>query len=283
MAEIWKGAPVAEALNARAIAQVEALGARGIHPTLAIIRVGERPDDLSYERGAMKRCEKLGVQVRRFLLPQQASQAQLMEAIAQVNGDPGIHGCLLLRPLPPQMDEEAARRALSPAKDVDGITDGSLAGVFTGSGEGYPPCTAQACIEILDHYGYSLQGKRAVVVGRSLVVGKPVAMLLLARHATVTICHTRTQDLPAVCRGADLVIAAAGKPRMLTQAYFAPGQVVLDVGIHVLEDGSMCGDVDDAAAQQLAAAVTPVPGGVGTVTTSVLAAQVVAAAGKAVG
>ena len=283
MAEIWKGAPVAEALNARAIAQVEALGARGIHPTLAIIRVGERPDDLSYERGAMKRCEKLGVQVRRFLLPQQASQAQLMEAIAQVNGDPGIHGCLLLRPLPPQMDEEAARRALSPAKDVDGITDGSLAGVFTGSGEGYPPCTAQACIEILDHYGYSLQGKRAVVVGRSLVVGKPVAMLLLARHATVTICHTRTQDLPGICRGADLVIAAAGKPRMLTQAYFAPGQVVLDVGIHVLEDGSMCGDVDDEAAQQLAAAVTPVPGGVGTVTTSVLAAQVVAAAGKAVG
>ena len=283
MAEIWKGAPVAEALNARAIAQVEALGARGIHPTLAIIRVGERPDDLSYERGAMKRCEKLGVQVRRFLLPQQASQAQLMEAIAQVNGDPGIHGCLLLRPLPPQMDEEAARRALSPAKDVDGITDGSLAGVFTGSGEGYPPCTAQACIEILDHYGYSLQGKRAVVVGRSLVVGKPVAMLLLARHATVTICHSRTQDLPGICRGADLVIAAAGKPRMLTQAYFAPGQVVLDVGIHVLEDGSMCGDVDDEAAQQLAAAVTPVPGGVGTVTTSVLAAQVVAAAGKAVG
>ena len=283
MAEIWKGAPVAEALNARAIAQVEALGARGIHPTLAIIRVGERPDDLSYERGAMKRCEKLGVQVRRFLLPQQASQAQLMEAIAQVNGDPGIHGCLLLRPLPPQMDEEAARRALSPAKDVDGITDGSLAGVFTGSGEGYPPCTAQACIEILDHYGYPLQGKRAVVVGRSLVVGKPVAMLLLARHATVTICHTRTQDLPGICRGADLVIAAAGKPRMLTQAYFAPGQVVLDVGIHVLEDGSMCGDVDDEAAQQLAAAVTPVPGGVGTVTTSVLAAQVVAAAGKAVG
>ena len=281
MAEIWKGAPVAEALNARAIAQVEALGARGIHPTLAIIRVGERPDDLSYERGAMKRCEKLGVQVRRFLLPQQASQAQLLEAIAQVNGDPGIHGCLL--PLPPQMDEEAARRALSPAKDVDGITDGSLAGVFTGSGEGYPPCTAQACIEILDHYGYSLQGKRAVVVGRSLVVGKPVAMLLLARHATVTICHTRTQDLPGICRGADLVIAAAGKPRMLTQAYFAPGQVVLDVGIHVLEDGSMCGDVDDEAAQQLAAAVTPVPGGVGTVTTSVLAAQVVAAAGKAVG
>ena len=283
MAEIWKGAPVAEALNARAIAQVEALGARGIHPTLAIIRVGERPDDLSYERGAMKRCEKLGVQVRRFLLPQQASQAQLLEAIAQVNGDPGIHGCLLLRPLPPQMDEEAARRALSPAKDVDGITDGSLAGVFTGSGEGYPPCTAQACIEILDHYGYSLQGKRAVVVGRSLVVGKPVAMLLLARHATVTICHTRTQDLPGICRAADLVIAAAGQPRMLTQAYFAPGQVVLDVGIHVLEDGSMCGDVDDEAAQQLAAAVTPVPGGVGTVTTSVLAAQVVAAAGKAVG
>ncbi len=281
MANIWKGAPVVEGINARVSAQVEVLGKQGILPTLAIIRVGERPDDLSYERGAMKRCEKLGVQVRQFVLPQDAPHGDLMAVISQVNADPGIHGCLLLRPLPPQMDEEEARRALLPEKDVDGITDGSLAGVFTSTGEGYPPCTAQACLEILDHYGYALQGKRAVVVGRSLVVGKPVSMLLLARHATVTICHTRTQDLPAICRQAEVLVAAAGKPEMITREYLSPGQVVLDVGIHVNAEGKLCGDVNLEDAQSVVEAVTPVPGGVGTVTTSVLAAQVVAAAGKA--
>lgn len=283
MAQLWKGAPVAAALTEELSQRAQALVAKGITPTLAIVRVGERPEDLSYERGALKRCEKVGIAVRQYLLTAASSQTDLMEVIEEINRDDSIHGCLLFRPLPKHMDEAAICAALSPAKDVDGITAGSLAAVFSGSGAGYPPCTAQACLEILDHYGYELKGKRAVVVGRSLVIGKPVSMLLLGRHATVTICHTRTQDLPGICRGADLVIAAAGKPRMLTQAYFAPGQVVLDVGIHVLEDGSMCGDVDDEAAQQLAAAVTPVPGGVGTVTTSVLAAQVVAAAGKAVG
>ena len=213
MAELWKGAPAAAALTEQLIPRAQALRERGIVPTLAIIRVGERPEDLSYERGAMKRCEKVGIAVRQFLLTAVSSQADLMDVIEEVNRDQSIHGCLLFRPLPRHMDEQAACAALDPAKDVDGITPGSLAAVFAGSGAGYPPCTAQACLELLDHYGYELKGKRAVVVGRSLVIGKPASMLLLGRHATVTICHTRTADLPAECRRADVLIAAAGKMR----------------------------------------------------------------------
>ena len=282
MAKLLKGAEVTAALNDRVAAEVRALAERGITPTLAIVRMGERPDDLSYERGAMKRCEKLGVAVRRFLLPADAGQRELLDVIAQVNGDAGIHGCLLLRPLPAQIDDEAVRAALDPEKDVDGITDGSLAGVFTGTGRGFPPCTAQACMEILDHYGYALKGKRAVVIGRSLVVGKPVAMLLLGRHATVIVCHTRTEDMPAVCRGAEVLIVAAGRPGVVTGDYFSPGQVVIDVGINVDAEGKLCGDVKFEDAERTVEAVTPVPGGVGTVTTSVLVEHVVEAARRAV-
>lgn len=282
MAELWKGAPVAAALTERLIPRTRALMEKGVTPTLAIVRVGERPEDLSYERGALKRCEKVGIAVRQFLLTAASSQADLMEVIEEVNRDDSIHGCLLFRPLPKHMDEAAACAALSPAKDVDGITAGSLAGVFSGSGEGYPPCTAQACLEILDHYGYALKGKRAVVVGRSLVIGKPVSMLLLGRHATVTICHTRTVDLAAECRRAEVLVAAAGKAGAVSAQCLAPGQVVLDVGINVDEDGSLVGDVDFAAAEATVDAITPVPGGVGAVTTSVLASHVIEAAEKAI-
>ena len=283
MAELWKGAPAAAALTEQLIPRAQALRERGIVPTLAIIRVGERPEDLSYERGAMKRCEKVGVAVRQFLLTAVSSQADLMDVIEEVNRDQSIHGCLLFRPLPRHMDEQAACAALDPAKDVDGITPGSLAAVFAGSGAGYPPCTAQACLELLDHYGYELKGKRAVVVGRSLVIGKPASMLLLGRHATVTICHTRTADLPAECRRADVLIAAAGKAGVVGASCLSPGQVVIDVGINAGEDGSLVGDVDFAAAEPVVTAITPVPGGVGAVTTSVLARHVIEAAEKAAG
>ena len=281
MAEHWRGAPVAQALTERLTAQADRLKARGIIPTLAIVRVGERPEDLSYERGALKRCEKVGIQVKQFVLPKEASHGDLLEVIHQINADQAIHGCLLFRPLPPHMDEEAICQALDPAKDVDGITAGSLAAVFTGRGAGYPPCTAQACLEILDHYGCDLTGKRAVVVGRSLVVGKPLAMLLLGKNATVTVCHTRTADLPAECRRAEVLIAAAGAANMIGRDHLAPGQLVLDVGINVDQEGNLVGDVDFAAADEIAAAVTPVPGGVGAVTTSVLAAHVLRAAEQA--
>ena len=283
MAELWKGAPAASALTEQLIPRAQALRERGIVPTLAIVRVGERPEDLSYERGAVKRCEKVGIAVRQFLLTAVSSQADLMDVIEEVNRDQSIHGCLLFRPLPRHMDEQAACAALDPAKDVDGITPGSLAAVFAGSGAGYPPCTAQACLELLDHYGYELKGKRAVVVGRSLVIGKPASMLLLGRHATVTICHTRTADLPAECRRADVLIAAAGKAGVVGASCLSPGQVVIDVGINAGEEGNLVGDVDFAAAEPVVTAITPVPGGVGAVTTSVLARHVIEAAEKAAG
>ena len=278
MAEHWKGAPVAQAMTERLALRADQLRGLGIIPTLAIVRVGERPEDLSYERGALRRCEKVGIAVKQFALPKESSHGDLLAVIQQINTDREIHGCLLFRPLPPQMDEGAICAALDPAKDVDGITAGSLASVFTGGGAGYPPCTAQACMEILDHYGCDLTGKRAVVVGRSLVVGKPLAMLLLGRNATVTLCHTRTADLAAECRRAEVLIAAAGRANMIGRDHLSPGQLVLDVGINVDEEGNLVGDVDLAAADGLAGAVTPVPGGVGAVTTSVLAAHVIRAA-----
>lgn len=281
MAEHWKGAPVAQALTERLIVKANQLKVQGIVPTLAIVRVGERPEDLSYERGALKRCEKVGIRVRQFTLPEESSHGDLMAIIEQINADREIHGCLLFRPLPPQIDEAAICAALDPAKDVDGITAGSLASVFTGGGAGYPPCTAQACMEILNYYGCDLTGKRAVVVGRSLVVGKPLSMLLLGKNATVTLCHTRTADLAAECRRAEVLIAAAGRANMIGRDHLAPGQLVLDVGINVDENGNLVGDVDFAAADEIVGAVTPVPGGVGAVTTSVLAAHVLQAVEQA--
>lgn len=278
MAELWKGAPVAAALTGQLTARTEQLTARGVTPTLAIVRVGQRPEDLSYERGALKRCQTIGIAVKQFILSEDSSQQDLLKVIQQVNTDPGIHGCLLFRPLPRHMDEEAVCAALSPAKDVDGITAGSLAGVFTGRGQGFPPCTAQACLELLRHYGYDLTGKRAVVVGRSLVIGRPAAMLLLHENATVTLCHTRTADLAAECRRADVLVAAVGRAGAIGADCLAPGQVVIDVGINVDADGNLVGDVDFAAASALVDAITPVPGGVGAVTTSVLARHVVEAA-----
>ena len=281
MARILKGAPVVAAMNEANAARCAALQARGIRPTLAVVRVGSREDDLSYEKGVLTRCGKVGVEVRQFLLPADAAQAQLLEVIGQVNADPGIHGCLLFRPLPAQFDDRTIRAALAPEKDIDGITDGSLAGVFTNTAIGYPPCTAQACLEILKHYQIPLSGRRAVVVGRSLVVGKPAAMMLDRENATVTLCNSRTRNLPALCREAEIVVVAMGKAGAIDAGCLRAGQVVVDVGIHVNAEGKLCGDVQFAEAEPVVEAITPVPGGVGTVTTSVLVSHVVEAAEKA--
>ncbi|MCL2826878.1 MAG: bifunctional 5,10-methylenetetrahydrofolate dehydrogenase/5,10-methenyltetrahydrofolate cyclohydrolase [Eggerthellaceae bacterium] len=278
MATILKGSEVVEAMNNEIAAEVEKLKARGVDPTLAIVRVGERGDDISYERGATKRAEKVGVAVRNVLLPEDVSQEELIAAIEGLNADDAVHGVLLFRPLPKHIDEDAVRNTLDPRKDIDGITDLSLAGVFASSGTGFAPCTAQACMEILDFFGYDLKGKSAVVVGRSLVVGKPAAMMLLDRNATVTVAHSRTQDLAGVCRSADVVIACVGRAAMVGADYLRAGQVVIDVGINVAEDGSLIGDVDFGAAESIVDAITPVPGGVGTVTTSVLVKHVVQSA-----
>jgi len=272
-----KGAPVAAAINERSQKELRHLAEADIVSTLAIVRVGAREDDLAYESGAVKRCEKVGVAVSLISLPESVTQDELLKNIYELNNAPSVHGVLILMPLPKQLDGEAVRQALSPEKDVDGITDGSLAGVFTGSGRGFAPCTAQACIEILDHYGIDCKGKRAVVIGRSLVVGKPVAMLLMAKHATVTVCHTRSVDMPSITQNAEILIAAAGKARAIGSEYLSENQVVIDVGIN-FSDGVMCGDVDFDAALPIVSAITPVPGGVGTVTTSVLVNHVVEAA-----
>ena len=277
MAIELKGAPVAEAINGRSQAELSNLMGWGITPTLAIVRVGERGDDIAYENGAVKRCEKVGVAVSRVVLREEITQAELMQKIDELNTDSTIHGVLILMPLPKQLDGEAVRQALAPEKDIDGITDGSLAGVFTGSGNGFAPCTAQACIEILDHYGIDCKGKSAVVIGRSLVVGKPVAILLMAKNATVTVCHTKTIDMPSITKNADILIVAAGKAKAIGAEYLSEKQLVIDVGINFAE-GAMCGDVDFNAALPIVSAITPVPGGVGTVTTSVLVNHVVEAA-----
>ena len=281
VAELLKGADVVNALNSRMISETEALKGAGVSPTLAILRIGERPDDLSYEKGAVKRCETVGVAVKSVVLPADVTQEELMSNVSALNDNDGVHGVLIFRPLPKHLDEDAVCAALKPEKDVDGITEGSLAGVFTGSGKGFAPCTAQACMEILDHYKIDCKGKRAVVIGRSLVVGKPAAIMLMGKHATVTVCHTRTVDMPAIAAKAEILIVAAGKMESLTKEYFSPGQVVIDVGINWNDEkGKLCGDVKFDDAEPIVAAITPVPGGVGTVTTSVLVSHVVEAAKK---
>lgn len=279
MTRLLRGAPVADGLSERLAARVRSLAERGVTPTLAIVRVGEREDDLAYERGALKRCERVGVDVRRVTLPADCGQDVLLDAIDSLNRDDSVHGCLLLRPLPPSLDESAACAAIASEKDVDCATDASLAGVFSGRPVGFPPCTAEAALELLDHYGVRLEGSRACVVGRSLVIGRPVALMLLARNATVTVCHTRTRDLADECRRADVVIACAGHPGVVGAGAVREGQVVVDVGIiWDAASGRLVGDVDLDAVAPIVDAVTPVPGGVGSVTTAVLAKHVVEAA-----
>lgn len=278
MAMIFKGSEVVEALNERIAADVEELQSKGVEPTLAILRVGERSDDISYEKGATTRAGKVGVAIKNVILPGDVSEDALINEILLLNADDSVHGVLLFRPLPEHIDEDKVRNLLSPAKDIDGITDLSLAGVFAGIDTGFAPCTAAACMEILDYFDVDCKGKNAVVVGRSLVVGKPAAMMLLDRNATVTVAHSRTADLPSVVRQADIIIACVGRFKMLDASYFSEGQIVVDVGINFNDAGDMAGDVDFEAAEAIVSAITPVPGGVGTVTTSVLMKHVVEAA-----
>ena len=282
MAEILKGAPAAAALTEKLILRAAALREKGVVPTLAILRVGEREDDISYETGAMKRCAKVGVDVKQFLLPADCTKEQLLDAVREINADETIHGCLMFRPLPDRDMENAACALLAPEKDVDGMTAGSLAAVYAGKGAGFAPCTAQALMELLEHYGVELTGKKAVVVGRSLVIGRPVSMLLQQKNATVTMCHTKTADLPGECRRADVLVVAAGKAGVVTKDFVSPGQTVIDVGIHVGEDGKLCGDVKFDEAEPIVSAITPVPGGVGSVTTAVLCKHVIEAAERTV-
>lgn len=287
MAKLLLGKEVADALSETLKAKVEALKEKGVVPTLAIIRLGENPGDMSYEKGAMKRAELLGVAVKNIVLTADAPAEELLTVIDGVNADDSIHGVLLFRPLPKHLkdrENEICNR-LIPQKDVDGMTDLSAAGVYTGQALGFPPCTAAACMEILDHYGIETAGKKAVVMGRSLVIGRPAALMLMNRNATVSILHTKTQDPAHHITDADILICAAGVKNLITGQMVRPGQVVLDVSMNWDPEkitpkgkGGMVGDCSFAEVEKVVAAITPVPGGVGAVTSTVLMKHVIQAA-----
>lgn len=274
--EILKGLPVANAINEKLMEQVKSI--EGSLPHLAIIRVGERPDDCSYERGAVKKMDKVGVRCTTYTFDADIDNETFQAEFDKINENPDIDGILMLRPLPKQLDEKQIENKIDPRKDLDGISPLNLAKVYAGDESGYAPCTAEAVIEMLDYAGIDIKGKRVTVVGRSLVIGKPVSMLLMKRNATVTVCHTKTVDMAGTCKNAEILVAAAGSARMIKKEYVADGAVVIDVGINVDDEGSLCGDVDFDAISDIAAIATPVPGGVGSVTTSVLAKHLVKAA-----
>lgn len=278
---LLKGKPVADAITEKLRFEVEKLSKKGIVPTLAILRVGKREDDLSYERGAMKRCAQVGIEVKQVVLDGDIDNEQFLKKLEELNQDDGVDGILMFRPLPKQLDEEAATRLLAVEKDIDGNTQGSLAGIYANTGDGFAPCTAEAVMAILNYYGIEMAGKKAVVIGRSLVIGRPVAMLLMHKQATVTICHSRSKKIDKISRKADILVAAAGQMQSIDRNYIKEGQIVIDVGIHWDEKAQkLCGDVVTNDVEEVVAAVTPVPGGVGAVTTSILAKHVLEAAIK---
>ena len=273
------GKPVADSIVESLAPEVEALKAKGKVPTLAVIRVGAREDDLAYERGLTKRFENAECAVKKIELPEDVTQEVLDAAVASADADPSINGILMFRPLPKPLTDKNVLASISAVKDVDGMGLANMADIFSGAGEGHAPCTAQAVIEMLKFHGIDIKGKKVTVVGRSLVIGKPVAMLLLKENATVKVCHTKTEDLKAECQCADIVVACAGVAKMLNADYFRAGQTVIDVGMNVDEEGKLCGDVDFASVSEIVDAITPVPRGVGSVTTSVLLRAVVQNAG----
>ena len=279
MADIlMKGAEVNAAMKERMINRVEALKKNDVHPVINIVKIGSRSDDLAYERGARKRMESVGIEMRITELPEDISQIDFVKAFQKVNEDKTVHGIMLFRPLPKHLDESEIASIINPIKDVDCMSPVNIAKVFMGDEGVFAPCTAKAVMEMLAHYEVDLSGKNVVIVGRSMVVGKPLAMLMLKKNATVTVCHTRTVDLAEKCRRADIVVAAAGKAGMITGDMISHGTIVADVGINVNEEGKLCGDVEFESVEPQASYISPVPGGVGGVTSSVLASHVIKAA-----
>lgn len=289
MAKLLLGKEVTDALNGKLQERTAALREKGVVPTLAIVRCGANPSDLSYERGATKRAELVGVNVVKFELPEDVTKEALLAKIDEINADASIHGVLMFRPLPKHLkaDQNEICNRLDPKKDVDCMTDLSNAGVFEGRKDlGFAPCTPEACMEILDFYGTDCKGKNAVVIGRSLVVGKPAAMMLMGKNATVTVCHTKTVNTAEIAKSADILVSAAGVLNSLTKDFVRPGQVVIDVSINWDPEkenskggkGAIAGDAVFSEVEPIVEAITPVPGGVGSVTTSVLMKHVVEAA-----
>ena len=289
MAKQLLGKEVNEALVAALQSRTAALKEKGVQPTLGIIRLGENPSDLSYEKGATKRAEEVGVAIKNYILPEETTKEELLTVIDEINADDSVHGVLMFRPLPKHLkaDQDEICNRLAPCKDVDSMTHMSNAGVFEGQDLGYAPCTPAACMEILDHYGIDCKGKNAVVIGRSLVVGKPAAMMLMGKNATVTVCHTKTVNTAEICKGADIIVTAAGVLGSLTKDFVREGQIVIDVSMNWNPEkitskgkGGMSGDCVFDEVEPIVGAITPVPGGVGAVTTTVLMKHVVEAAEK---
>ena len=271
-----KGAEVSAKIKDQVQEIVEKLD--GHVPTAAIVRVGERPDDLSYEKGVIKKIASFGMESKTYAFPEDISEEAFLEEFRKINADESVDGILLFMPLPKHMNGKLFESAIDPVKDLDGISPVNRAKVFAGEADGFAPCTAEAVIEVLKAFEIPMAGKRAVVVGRSMVVGRPLSMLFLKENATVTVCHTKTADLKEECKRAEILVAAAGKAGMLDKEYVADGAVVIDVGINVDENGKICGDVKWEGLDEAASAATPVPGGVGAVTTAVLCKHLAQAA-----
>ena len=283
--ELLKGKPVADLICEKVQAEAEELLYKGIYPTLGILRVGHNESDIAYETSAEKKAKSLGMNVEKYIMEANSTESDVLDVLEVMNNDNNIHGILMFRPLPKGIDEEHVINRINPKKDIDGISFESVSGLFTGAHNGFPPCTAEAAVAILDHYGIEISGKKVVVIGRSLVIGKPVAMMLLDRNATVTICHSKTkpEDIKALCQDADIIISAAGKIGTVTEEHVTGKQVIVDVGINFDKDGKMCGDVDFAGVEGKVSAITPVPGGVGSVTTALLLYHTIEAAKSVTG
>ena len=282
MANLLKGKEVANAINERNKKLVEELKAKGVTPTLAVFRLGEKQGDLSYEKGIDKRSAEVGINVVKYVFDEDVSEEEFYNKLDEANNNNDIHGILVFRPLPKRFDDKKLRNYINSQKDVDGCGDMSLAGVFTNTEVGFAPCTAQAAMEVLDYYGIDVKGKNVVVIGRSLVIGKPVSMLLLNANATVTICHTKTKDIEAIANKAEILILATGKSEMITKDYVNPNQVIIDIGVSFNEEKQkLTGDANFDEVEPIVDSITPVPGGVGSVTTSVLIDHVVKACVRA--
>lgn len=276
LAKVLRGKEVAKALREDLKKEAEALKQKGITPTLCIVMVGESPDSAAYIKGAVKRCEGIGIETKVNTYPEDITQDKFLRELQGLNDDPKINGIIIMMPLPDQISVDVVKYKIAPEKDVDGLSPINVSKVMSGEEGGFAPCTPAAVIEILKHYNIPIEGTRAVVIGRSMVVGRPLSMMLLKEHATVTICHTRTKNLAEETRRAELLIAAAGSAKMVKREMVSEGTIVIDVGIN-FEDGKMCGDVDYDEVKDIAKMITPVPGGVGSVTSTVLAKHVLEA------
>lgn len=280
MGEVLNCKDVAEVLFEEIKEESDILIDRGINPTLAIVRVGKREDDMSYERGILKNCQKVNIKGEVYESPENVTIEDFIKVLESLNRNPSIHGILIFRPLPKHLDENRIKHLINPNKDIDCMNPINVARVFEGEYVGFSPCTPAAVMEIIKRFKINIEGKKTVVIGRSMVVGKPLSMMLLKENATVTICHSKTEDLKSISSDADILVAAIGKAKFVRGEFVKPGAVVIDVGINMDEEGKLCGDVDFESVVGKASFITPVPGGVGSVTTALLLKHVIIAAKK---